>query len=33
MRIDRRRNLEMARKNRERLRDPTFFPSVPNKEP
>lgn len=29
MRIDRMRNAEMARRNRQRLQDPSLFPSVP----
>lgn len=29
MRIDRIRNAEAARRNRQRLQDPSFFPSVP----
>ncbi|KAL5363609.1 VPS4-associated protein 1 [Aspergillus floccosus] len=29
MRIDRMRNAEAARRNRQRLQDPSFFPSVP----
>lgn len=33
MRVDRLRNIEIARRNRERLKDPSFFPSVPNKTP
>ncbi|KAE8364821.1 VPS4-associated protein 1 [Aspergillus caelatus] len=31
MRIDRLRNLEAAKRNRQRLQDPSFFPSVPSK--
>ncbi|KAF5859068.1 hypothetical protein ETB97_003449 [Aspergillus alliaceus] len=30
MRIDRLRNLEAAKRNRQRLQDPSFFPSVPS---
>ncbi|PYI22081.1 DUF1742-domain-containing protein [Aspergillus japonicus CBS 114.51] len=30
MRIDRVRNAEVARRNRQRLQDPSFFPSVPS---
>ncbi|KAL2833390.1 VPS4-associated protein 1 [Aspergillus cavernicola] len=30
MRIDRMRNLEAAKRNRQRLQDPSFFPSVPS---
>ncbi|GKZ35004.1 hypothetical protein AbraIFM66950_005443 [Aspergillus brasiliensis] len=30
MRIDRMRNAEIARRNRQRLQDPSLFPSVPN---
>ncbi|RAL09028.1 AAA-ATPase Vps4-associated 1 family protein [Aspergillus homomorphus CBS 101889] len=30
MRIDRVRNVEVARRNRQRLQDPSFFPSVPS---
>ncbi|KAL2223387.1 VPS4-associated protein 1 [Thermoascus aurantiacus ATCC 26904] len=29
MRIDRIRNMEIAKRNRERLKDPSFFPKVP----
>ncbi|OJJ44729.1 hypothetical protein ASPZODRAFT_134835 [Penicilliopsis zonata CBS 506.65] len=32
MRIDRLRNIELAKRNMERLRDPSLFPSVPTKE-
>lgn len=32
MRIDRLRNIEIARRNRDRLRDPSSFPSVPTKQ-
>ncbi|RDW57017.1 AAA-ATPase Vps4-associated 1 family protein [Aspergillus mulundensis] len=30
MRIDRMRNMEAAKRNRQRLQDPSFFPSVPS---
>ncbi|KAL4740315.1 VPS4-associated protein 1 [Aspergillus similis] len=30
MRIDRMRNIEAAKRNRQRLQDPSFFPSVPS---
>ncbi|KAL6234180.1 VPS4-associated protein 1 [Aspergillus navahoensis] len=30
MRVDRMRNLEAAKRNRQRLQDPSFFPSVPS---
>ncbi|KAL4809042.1 VPS4-associated protein 1 [Aspergillus unguis] len=30
MRIDRLRNMEAAKRNRQRLQDPSFFPSVPS---
>lgn len=30
MRIDRLRNIEMAKRNRQRLQDPSLFPSVPS---
>ncbi|XHG00645.1 hypothetical protein AWENTII_004074 [Aspergillus wentii] len=30
MRIDRLRNMEMAKRNRQRLQDPSLFPSVPS---
>lgn len=30
MRLDKMRNAEVARRNRERLRNPTLFPSVPS---
>lgn len=33
MRIDRLRNIEIAKRNRERLKDPSFFPSVPTGNP
>ncbi|KAI0602401.1 VPS4-associated protein 1 [Biscogniauxia sp. FL1348] len=32
-RVDRKRQAEMARKNRERLSNPNFFPSVPKSQP
>jgi hypothetical protein len=28
-RVDKKRQAEVAKRNRERLRDPSFFPSVP----
>ncbi|KAJ5483455.1 hypothetical protein N7530_002701 [Penicillium desertorum] len=33
MRIDRLRNIEMAKRNQERLRQPSLFPSVPSGNP
>ncbi|KAL4984754.1 VPS4-associated protein 1 [Aspergillus falconensis] len=30
MRVDRMRNIEAAKRNRQRLQDPSFFPSVPS---
>ncbi|KAJ9243750.1 hypothetical protein DTO169E5_2379 [Paecilomyces variotii] len=33
MRVDRLRNIELAKRNRERLKDPALFPSVPTGEP
>lgn len=33
MRVQKKRDLEMARKNRERLRSPDAFPSVPSSDP
>jgi hypothetical protein len=30
MRIDRMRNMEAAKRNRQRLQDPSYFPSVPS---
>ena len=30
MRVDRLRNIEVAKRNRERLKDPSLFPSVPS---
>ncbi|KAF2653388.1 DUF1742-domain-containing protein [Lophiostoma macrostomum CBS 122681] len=33
MRVDRMRNAELAKRNRERLKNPTLFPSVPNGDP
>ncbi|KAJ5811102.1 hypothetical protein N7447_010618 [Penicillium robsamsonii] len=33
MRIDRLRNIEIAKRNQERLRQPTLFPSVPSGNP
>ncbi|EKV19714.1 UPF0589 protein [Penicillium digitatum] len=33
MRIDRMRNIEMAKRNQERLRQPSLFPSVPSGNP
>ncbi|KAL4978063.1 VPS4-associated protein 1 [Aspergillus desertorum] len=30
MRLDRMRNIEVAKRNRQRLQDPSFFPSVPS---
>ena len=33
MRLDRLRNAELARRNRERLGNPTAFPSVPSGNP
>ncbi len=32
-RLDRLRNLEVAKRNRERLKNPVLFPSVPNGNP
>lgn len=32
-RLDRLRNLEVAKRNRERLKNPALFPSVPNGNP
>ncbi|KAJ5438837.1 Protein of unknown function DUF1742 [Penicillium daleae] len=32
MRIDRLRGIEMAKRNQERMRNPSLFPSVPNKD-
>jgi hypothetical protein len=32
-RINKKRNAEIAKRNRERLRDPGFFPSVPKGMP
>jgi hypothetical protein len=29
MRIDRQRNAEIAKRNQQRIRDPTFFPAAP----
>ncbi|BCR85152.1 AAA-ATPase Vps4-associated 1 family protein [Aspergillus chevalieri] len=31
MRVDRLRNIEMAKRNRQRLQDPSLFPSVPSR--
>ncbi|KAJ5787232.1 hypothetical protein N7457_002222 [Penicillium paradoxum] len=33
MRIDRLRNIEMAKRNQERLKNPSLFPSVPSGDP
>jgi hypothetical protein len=32
MRIDRLRNIEMAKRNQERMKNPSLFPSVPTKD-
>lgn len=32
-RLNKKRNAEIAKRNRERLRDPSFFPSVPKDLP
>ena len=32
-RLNRKRQAEIAKRNRERMRDPTFFPSVPKNLP
>ena len=33
MRIQKKRQAEIAKRNRERLKDPSFFPSVPKNLP